>query len=445
MKKNQLIIYLLMSYAYNVFGQCDVIQLNNQQSINDFIINYSNCSEVNNLDINNVNGDITNLGGLFYIENIKGTLKITTNEDSPILNISGLFNLKFVNNLNLNLYNTSGNFPNLTEVNQFNVNIYGGRSMFSAFPKLNRINELIQLNNYTFINEDETPYFTIGNNFNIIITRTLDSTSAKIFGTRLQPDRVKSLQLFPIDNFKLHYFPILDSLQILRFHYYSNLDFSAVEHYKNLQSIALTYDKGGNTFGNGFRQTQILKHINIQNTSLNDEDFKRLFPNLNKLYGTLIIFNNQNKSLNFLDNTNIQDSINFHIYNSVNIDYNNKLIDCNTPFLCKILERFPDRIYMSRNGKGCDLETVTTYCDTYVNTKELDNRIMDIFPNPAYDIIYIRGIEKEVSFRIWSVDGRLHSTGKSQSINIEKLEPGIYIMDIFDNFDYIQRTKFIKM
>jgi hypothetical protein len=82
---------------------------------------------------------------------------------------------------------------------------------------------------------------------------------------------------------------------------------------------------------------------------------------------------------------------------------------------------------------------------TTLAVNEFDQAKITIYPNPATEIINITGLDNIKNGKIISVDGKIvltfNSTGK---IDISKLSPGVYFVEIQTDRSVINRIKFIK-
>ncbi len=140
-------IYIVkLSGKYNDISQCpqgDII-LNTQQAIDNFVVQYPNCTEIENLiigDSNNANSNISNLDSLTNITTITGNLTIIGNPDLTIL--EGLNNLSYIggdldirNNDN-GLFSLRG-LENITTL-EGNLYIINNDLMFLALSNLTSI------------------------------------------------------------------------------------------------------------------------------------------------------------------------------------------------------------------------------------------------------------------------------------------------------------------
>ncbi|WP_313092261.1 M1 family aminopeptidase [Chryseobacterium flavum] len=80
--------------------------------------------------------------------------------------------------------------------------------------------------------------------------------------------------------------------------------------------------------------------------------------------------------------------------------------------------------------------------DNTLSVSSAEKENFGLYPNPAKNELYIKGVNRAVSYSIYAIDGKLVRRGMHQpekSINIAELIPGAYIITIND-----QNIKFIK-
>lgn len=80
--------------------------------------------------------------------------------------------------------------------------------------------------------------------------------------------------------------------------------------------------------------------------------------------------------------------------------------------------------------------------DNTLSTKDIDIENFGIYPNPAKNEIYLKGVKRSTDFKIYSADSRLIKNGVYQPtkpINISNLSPGVYLFQIHD-----RNLKFVK-
>jgi len=158
-KINVLLAIIMLSF--NVFGQCppddfpnNYVHLMTQEDVDNFIIDYPNCTELNVLFIGDIiPSDITNLNGLINLENI-GAFQLN---NVHVTNLQGLNNLNSAGSFMIvalpNLLSLEG-LDSLTEVEiQFYI------ENCDLLPNLNGLESLTSIS--------EGSYFFIYNNINL--------------------------------------------------------------------------------------------------------------------------------------------------------------------------------------------------------------------------------------------------------------------------------------
>ena len=86
-----------------------------------------------------------------------------------------------------------------------------------------------------------------------------------------------------------------------------------------------------------------------------------------------------------------------------------------------------------------DVRTSTLAVDSYGNSK------ISLYPNPATEFISVVGMKEVKSAKIISAEGRLLLTFRNvDKIDISKLTPGVYLLEIESDQASVQRIKFIK-
>ncbi|WP_294245800.1 M1 family aminopeptidase [uncultured Chryseobacterium sp.] len=84
----------------------------------------------------------------------------------------------------------------------------------------------------------------------------------------------------------------------------------------------------------------------------------------------------------------------------------------------------------------------TVTMDSTLGTAEADREEFGLYPNPAKNEIFLKGIKKPAEFVIYAMDGKLVRKGTylpEESVSISELVPGTYIFKIHD-----QSIKFLK-
>lgn len=120
------------------------------------------------------------------------------------------------------------------------------------------------------------------------------------------------------------------------------------------------------------------------------------------------------------------------LYLSLNNTVNNQYFVENVGFPVASVEFNYDYQILEKNSTVAQDSSLSTY-------EHIKNQI-EIYPNPAQDILFVSGLNKKTKFTIYSPDGRLIMTGSTEKkIDISSLLKGIYILKI-QMLDY----KFIK-
>jgi hypothetical protein len=94
------------------------------------------------------------------------------------------------------------------------------------------------------------------------------------------------------------------------------------------------------------------------------------------------------------------------------------------------------------------MNNITKY-DPFTNSIEpIVSEEINIFPNPAIDILKIEGINMlNLEVIIYDIMGKmvLNKIAFNNEISIEGIQPGIYQCKLFNNSEYLGMRKFIKL
>jgi len=179
------LLWLFDSYAQPCFP--DGVTFENQTDIDNFQIDYPNCSNIGgNVIIGNNYGDITNLVGLSIIDTIQGDLVIIYNPD--LYSLNGLQNLKYVggsltvkNNYILQSISSLGNLnhigANLFIDGNYKLVDLTGLDSIASIPQGLRIEnngDLLQLTGLQNLSSVGS-YFVISHNFKLISASQLEN------------------------------------------------------------------------------------------------------------------------------------------------------------------------------------------------------------------------------------------------------------------------------
>jgi len=144
-----MLLVLSVFLTSTLAAQCPpgIITLSSQAQVDQFIIDYPDCTELQRLDVT-LGADITNVNGLINLEKINGDLNITHN---PLLtDLSGFSNIKSTGYLwianNTSLVNLNA-FPNLENAYWLFIGDHTNLESISGFNKLNAVTNLTFINN----------------------------------------------------------------------------------------------------------------------------------------------------------------------------------------------------------------------------------------------------------------------------------------------------------
>ena len=431
-----LILFFLFE-AMQSYGQCDKIVLNNQEDINSFNQNYKGCSDIKLLIINDIDVDIKHFDSLYSIERITLELIININNNNPnMISLSGFRRLRYLEKSNTSLRKMTGEFPKLDTIANviFIPSKYNEKELFEFFPNIKHIKNSITITEA--ITDSKTPYFTTGTNFEIYLRGIsgVNSTIPEVLSSRIKTSHFKSLYLSYVKDFDLEELQIIDSLHLLDLQECSKCNFSVISKLKKLKRIVLTYfNESNNNFGTGFDNVTHLDHLLIGNNRV-QLDYNKLFPNLKAIDKSFSAYRNDSLiNLNFLDNVvppPYTDTIDWP-NNKISVQDNPRLNNCNSIFLCKGIERYPDRVFIYDNHWKCSKEEVLKYCATISSTEDEQAGVI-IYPNPSYGIIRIDGLTSSVDIRIFDVQGGVVGTfhNASGQLDISHLPSGLYIIEL---------------
>ena len=99
---------------------------------------------------------------------------------------------------------------------------------------------------------------------------------------------------------------------------------------------------------------------------------------------------------------------------------------------------------------GNEVVTAVEFRDTYnpllVNLDQLESTMIDVYPNPASDVIYMQGLPIGTSYSIADLSGREVQSGtmsKIGAIYVQLLRPGSYVLITKSDLGW-SKTQFIK-
>ncbi|MGH1519732.1 GEVED domain-containing protein [Chryseobacterium sp. JK1] len=111
------------------------------------------------------------------------------------------------------------------------------------------------------------------------------------------------------------------------------------------------------------------------------------------------------------------------------------------------------RVAMERDGipvscasfKNGEVEDYTVRISKPVVANPLDQTSIMIYPNPVSSVLYVKNISKRAKYKIYNAAGQVIADGilLNNQINVSRLINGVYVIDIEDNGNTVQK-KFIK-
>lgn len=359
------------------------IHFKTQEEIDDFNINYPNCTKIEGkIEINDtIEGNITNLLGLSNLTQTEKWLRISNN--SMLTNLNGLENF---DSIGYALYIINNN--SLTSLSAFESLTYvSGPVIIEENPSLTTLEGLNQL--------DTINYLTVIGN------ESLQSLSDLINLTR-----VESL-LHIENNQSLSNLSGLDNVVYVG------------EDLKVFNNDLLTDLQGLN----GLKYiTSVLKiRYNDQLTSLNG------LENLDTINGGLSIWdNNVLSSLESISNCYLNFSLGIH---------DNPLLEvCNINSICEFLLGNPNYVDIYNNSLGCNsAEEVEVHCTMQIS-KNHNEPSFKIYPIPAKNELIITNNDgyKIETVNIYNYLGKIVESQlpTENKIDITSLEQGIYIIEL---------------
>ena len=427
--KNLALLFVLahLLWTGNVLSQClpDGITFATQEQIDDFKINYPNCTEIEGSVI--IMGyDINNLNGLNVITSIGGGLQFIGN---PFLtSLTGLNNLTSVGaHLTINQSDTLANLSGLD-----NLSSIGGHILITQNKILT---SLIGLESVTSIKDNLDIY----QNDALTSLTGLDNVSSIEGGLTIEDnqsleslaglDKVTSIEgwLGIVDNEALTNLIGLDNLVSIG----GSLAIGAMYDGDNTSLISLTGLDNLTSIG-GLLWIRFNPNL-ISLTGLN---------HVTSIGGPLWITDN-----NALINLTGLNNIDATSIDSLLIYDNPSLSICEVKSVCDYLISPTGTIEIRDNASGCDNQTeVKTACTSSVNEKNINDYI-SIFPNPTNSRFNFASTDLLISeLNIYNKLGQIVLTEfrPDKTIDISSINPGLYIVEFITSKYRFKKKLIIK-
>lgn len=426
--KQILTLYILAFFILNAKGQieCEYIKLCSQSQVDSFPKKYGHCPKMFSVEIDDNCNWVYNLDSLYQIEEL-GEL-IIQRMDS-LHSISGLNNLVKVGRFKMIQLNNFEPFLNLDTINNLSFHFARQQLDLSLFSKIKHIDSSLSV-----VGSGKLlglTSFTSKNGFNITVyNNKISNTTANLIPTNI----VDFGQFVFTRNENVTIKGILPNAKIRRviIDLNKSCDYTSMNILSKIELLQIgaeNYDLNNYGVFTEIKSLQMLSLYNMENL----KNINVLFPNLQEV--TIALYLNNNKhlvDLVILDSINIPElpiqDTNL-IKKRVTITGNPFLADCISPYICKVLETYPDSALIQNNGPNCEKEQLLHDCLTSSDQEELTQTI-SFFPNPVFDKLYWKEEEVIHQLDIFDLSGKvLYSIQRpSSGLDISHLDGGVYLV-----------------
>ena len=403
MKRSSLLIVLALILQAMLFSQSclpEGITFLSQNEIDAFQTNYPNCTEIEG-DVTISGPDITNLAGLNVVTSIGGDLTIRSQWNAPLTSLTGLDNLVSIGGglkieSNFNLTSLTG-LDNVTSIG-------GGLKIKSNC----NLTSLTGLDNVTYIGD----YIRITNNDSLTNLSGLDNVTF-LGGYLLMWVNPALTNLTGLDNVTSIGGHILIG---------SNDFLTSLTGLDNVTSI------GG----------YLMIDNNNALTSLSG------LNNVISIGGELEITSNDSlTSLTGLDNIDAGSISDLRILDNISLS------TCEVQSVCDYLASPNGYIYIEYNATGCNSQAeVEEACDAFWVPKIYFEPEFSIYPNPAKNELFILSNNSQTikEINIYNHVGQqvLHEKRITNTIDVSKLQQGMYIIELVSNESRIREKLIIR-
>lgn len=393
--------FLLVGNLSLVNGQClpNGITFTSQSQIDDFPINYPDCTEI--IGYVFISGNLNNLNGLSQVTNIGGFLKIN---NTTLENLNGLENLQTIQSLlleyNDNLQNIQalGNIDSLSRIrvdHNPSLSSLVGLEGITNIPLELDIHENLALESLNGLQN----VVNIGNYCDIYLNPQLENLNG------LESLTEVGWSMTIGENASLNTLEGLDNLSVIGRDFTLNINpqLTTLSNLQNLTSV------GG--------------YLMIQNQdSLITLDGLENLININ---GFLNIGVN-----NALSNIEGIKNIDASTITQLQIFQNNVLSECAVQSVCNFLNIDPNNATIDTNASGCNTkQEVEAACALGTDEKQLSE--IKIYPNPSKGIFEISNL-KEGNIDVIDSLGRIvkQFNVEETTYSISELTAGIYFLKI---------------
>lgn len=415
--------FLIIIFPVTLSGQlsCKYLSLRAQQEIDDFPKNYSHCDTFYSVEITQQNGPVFNLDSL---ERITELYQLKIFGIDSLQSISGLNQLRKVENLHFHAKRKFSPFLSLDTIGSLSYEVAFEEADLTLFQHVKHISAAIRVINDVKL--AGLPLFTSKNGFWIDV----ENNSLTNDISNLIPDNINALHWLWLkgnQNLSLSGAEAMDTIRYIQFQNNKNCNFNFIRDVKKTDYFSSNTE---DIIENQYPPFDFVTELEVLHFNKTRNLFKidSIFPNLEVIKHSISLQANPNlEEIKILDDfptnwfTPIPGSIIYMVNNPL-------LADCLSPFICDVLAKFPDEVFMQGNGNLCNKPELIEACITNVNL-EWQNELK-IFPNPASDILTVESREPIVKIQIISADGRL-ILSKNQSggtLDVSELTPGFYFI-----------------
>lgn len=452
MKKKVLIGILQILVQMFVLAQCPEHDLifESQDSIDMFPNKYPNCENFNyNLtikgefiqdlspflllhSIKNLNlTETDNISSLYGLNNLENVDQLLLNNNSGFDSITYLSNLNSLGSLTIT-NNSLKSLQGLENIDSlYDLRIYGNIQL----EDLSGLNGLEKIGGVLEISNDSWEGLFITNDINVVAL--FDSKSPNSFENLNQylPAKINWL-LVSKDSFSFN--GVEDHIEVYGIELTSiqNLELEAAQLMQFTPAILIENCQNLNSISP-------LENIALNGLVLKNNDNLQSLGILNKSLGQGI-FIDGNDELTDISTLENQDTLHF-----IQIVNNPKLELCAWRPICRKLIGDPFLVDIQNNGSHCfSNETVIEQCLISLD-ENLNNKFgLTIHPNPVTDVLQIQSLlDLKMSYAIYNINGVKITSGvisNTSKISVSEIPRGIYFVSLRNNNNYTI-LKFIKI
>ena len=417
---------------------CKYISLRAQAEIDGFPKTFSHCDSFYAVEITDQNGFVYNLDSLERITELE---ELNIFGIDSLQSIAGLNRLKKVGKMYFVQKRFFKPFENLDTITSLAHEANYDNADLSVYQNINHIYKELRLTNNMKLTG--FPKYTSANGF------WIDIVNNEITNYLLQiiPGNVNSLQWLLLQNNKnlsLEGMEAIDTIQNIFWDGNKECNFSQLHQ---LKKINYFQSKSENVVENQYPDFHFIDTLEalIFEKAENLIRIDSIFSKLKIIKQSVRLKNN----LQLLDIHKLNEfpapGLTSTTIFVVSITNNPLLEDCLSPFICDILELYPQKVIIQNNGLNCEKSELLSGC---INStaEESDSNEFSVYPNPTYARMYWHSTKPVDKLEIINANGQvvLSILPKESNVDISFLNPGVYYYRIScTNFSQIK--KLVKM